>query len=194
MNDIKLIAGLGNVGKLYASNRHNIGFMMLDAYANHHNSKNGMIKTSRKLNVRYSLGSVILLKPPDFMNSSGEAIKEVKEKLDIDNKNILVIHDDMDFDFSVVRLKSQTKNTKHNGVKSVSNCIGNDFARCRVGVGRPLYKDQTEYDYVLSNFSLNENKQMCLLSQLVIEIVDSFVEHGVQKTMNKYNKLGVSNG
>jgi len=193
MIETKLIIGLGNPETQYSLTRHNIGFMTLDAYANHHNSKNGMIKTNRKLNVRYSLNSVVLFKPPDGMNNSGMSISEIKGKLNIDNKNVLVIHDEMDFEFGVVKIKSFTKNTKHNGVRSVSKYIGPDFARVRIGVGRPIDKNRSEYDHVLSNFGLEENKQMCILSKLIIDIVDSFIEHGVQKTMSVYNSKGEAN-
>ena len=186
MNDTKLIVGLGNPGDKFALNRHNIGFMMLDTYAIQHNFKNGMLKTNRKLDVKCSLDSIILLKPPDFMNSSGLAVKEIRDKLDIKNENILVIHDEMDFDFGVVKVKGSTKGTKHNGIKSVAENIGNDFARCRIGIGRPT--DQTEYEYVLSNFALGEIKCMCELSSLVIKIVDDFIGHGVQYVMNHYNR------
>ncbi|MFA5024166.1 MAG: aminoacyl-tRNA hydrolase [Patescibacteria group bacterium] len=188
--DIKLIVGLGNPTKKYALTRHNIGFMMADCYANANKFKNGTIK-GNDIRIKYTDSSVILLKPQDYMNNSGISVRAVKEQLEIENKNILVIHDEMDLDFGIMRVKAQTKNTQHNGIKSIAQNIGNDFARLRFGIGRSKY--QTGYDYVLSPFANGERKCMCELSITVINIIDCFVEHGVQQAMQQFNS-GVKNG
>lgn len=192
MNKIKLIVGLGNPGD-HKFNRHNVGFIALDMYASHHGFEDGILKTpSGKINIKHKIvfdHPVILLKPQDFMNSSGIATSFVVKELQVDNSNVLVIHDDMDFEFGQFKIKSDGGYGGHKGIQSIIDRIGSDFGRFRIGIGRPN-KRQTAIDYVLSNFKCEETKRFCNICSIIINICDSFVEYGCQKTMNKYNSLG----
>lgn len=191
MKNTKLIVGLGNPGERYKFNRHNIGFMSLDMYASHRNFENGILKTPNgKVNIKHKVvfeHPVILLKPQDFMNSSGIATSFAVKELQVDNSNVLVIHDDMDFEFGQFKIKSGGGYGGHKGIQSIIDKIGKDFNRFKIGIGRPN-KGQIAIDYVLSDFNMSERKSFCELCNLVIEIVDSFIEHGAQLTMNHYNK------
>jgi peptidyl-tRNA hydrolase, PTH1 family len=187
---MKLIVGLGNPEPKYKLNRHNIGFILADAYARSRNFKNGLVRTSNKpIAIQCGIVAkqpVVILKPQDWMNSSGVSVKLIEMVLKQKNEDVLVIHDDLSFDFGDFKLKPNGSSGGHNGVQSIINTIGKDFNRFRVGIGSPE-EGQTPYDYVLSDFTLSEQKWFCELCSLTISIVDSFIEHGAQKTMNTFN-------
>lgn len=188
---MKLIIGLGNPEPRFKLNRHNTGFILVDAYISGRKLYDGFVKTSGGL-VKVSCGivakqPVVILKPQDWMNSSGKSAGLVKSALQVENKDILLIHDDMDFEFGEYKLKSSGSGGNHNGVKSVIDSIGKDFNRFRIGIGRPR-DEQTAYDYVLSDFETNELKWFCDLVSLTTSIVDGFIEHGAQWAMNTFNR------
>jgi len=188
---MKLIIGLGNPEPKYKLNRHNIGFILADAYAESKHLKPGYVKTEQGLIVvRCGIVKdqpVAILKPQDWMNSSGKSVRLVEQSLKIDHKDIMLIHDDMDFEFGEHKLRASGSSGNHNGVKSVIDAIGKDFNRFRVGVGRPN-EWQTAYEYILSDFNMSELKWFCDLCSLTISIVDGFIEHGAQWAMNTFNR------
>jgi len=192
----KMIVGLGNPEDRFKRNRHNIGFMLIDALVDHYKAQDGYFRAPRKPLVIMLKQKIIhrqvvtFVKPQDWMNSSGKAVGLIKRTCGYDPKDIMVIHDDMDFEFGKIKIKSGGSSGRHNGIQSVIDAIGKDFTRFRVGIGRPD-DEQTARDYVLSDFRTFEQKQFCELFGLAIQVVDTFVAHGVQQTMNIFNRREV---
>jgi len=182
---MKLIVGLGNPGKKYSDSKHNIGFMVLDGYAD---TKKIKYKKSIKFTSEIALvGDVVLLKPKTFMNNSGLAVRKTCDYYKIEPQDILIIYDDLNLPFTKLRLRSTGSAGGHNGIKSlIAHLNTENFNRLRVGIGRDSNKEMR--DDVLSDFSKSELK---ILSDLQIEIsniIDDFIEnHDFEKIMNKYN-------
>ena len=149
---MKLIVGLGNPGKEYEKNRHNIGFLVIDYLVNKFNASKISSKFKGEL---YKAGDYLFLKPLTFMNLSGESVRAVKDFYKIDNDDIIVIHDDIDLSVGALKFKKGGSSGGHNGLKSIDKHIGNDYWRIRVGVGRPERKEQV-VSYVLSDFKDDE--------------------------------------
>ncbi len=158
-----LFVGLGNPGEQYANNRHNVGFMVLDAiisqnagvFSDYRAKFQGYISEGRIDSCK-----VILLKPQTYMNNSGQAVGLAAKFYKIESKNIVVFHDDLDIETGTVRVKQGGGTAGHNGLKSIQAHIGSaDFWRVRIGIGRPQYKGQVS-NYVLSDFSKEKSKLM----------------------------------
>ena len=151
-----LLAGLGNPGAKYASNRHNVGFMAVDAIA----EKNKFPLFRQRfagLMCRGKIESedVILFKPSGYMNNSGQPLAAVAQFFKFSLSNIWVIHDDLDIELGRVKVKSGGGAGGHNGLKSIDSHIGSDYSRLRIGIGRPP-GDTDVSNYVLSDFKSNE--------------------------------------
>ena len=153
---MKLFVGLGNPGKKYTNNRHNIGFMALNQIANDHsfspwkNKFQGQI-TDGKLGDE----KVILLKPETFMNLSGQSVSETIKFYKIKIEDIIVFHDELDLAPAKLRVKISGGHAGHNGLRSIHQHIGADYHRVRMGIGHPGHKDRVA-DYVLSDFAKND--------------------------------------
>lgn len=155
----KLIVGLGNPGKQYENNRHNIGFKVIDYLAH----KMALPLSEKvKFKAEFASGSIrdkkiFLLKPLTYMNLSGQSVAAVANFYKISLDNILVIHDEIDLKFADIRFKQGGGNAGHNGLKSISACVGNEYGRIRIGVGRPQNSNIEIADYVLQDFNPEEN-------------------------------------
>ena len=153
---MKLFVGLGNPGKKYTNNRHNIGFMALNQIASDHsfspwkNKFQGQI-TDGKLGDE----KVILLKPETFMNLSGQSVSETIKFYKIKIEDIIVFHDELDLAPAKLRVKISGGHAGHNGLRSIHQHIGADYHRVRMGVGHPGHKDRVA-NYVLSDFAKND--------------------------------------
>ncbi|TAL76764.1 MAG: aminoacyl-tRNA hydrolase [Beijerinckiaceae bacterium] len=151
-----LFVGLGNPGRAYAGNRHNIGFMAADAIARLHRfpAFRGRFKG---LASEAGLGGekVLLLKPETYMNDSGRAVQEAVRFYKIALNDVVVFHDELDLLPGKLRVKLGGGNAGHNGLRSISECIGNDYRRVRIGIGHPGDKNRV-HDYVLSDFGKAE--------------------------------------
>ncbi len=150
---MKLFVGLGNPGAKYAGNRHNIGFMALDAIAGAH----GFAPWRSKFQGQISEGRlggtrVVLLKPETFMNLSGQSVGEAMRFYKIDTPDVTVFHDELDLAPGKLRLKQGGGHAGHNGLRSIHGHIGEDYARVRLGIGHPGHKDRVAA-YVLSDFA-----------------------------------------
>ena len=185
---MKLIVGLGNPGIKYANTRHNIGFMFMDKYfakKNISESKekfNGLIAT-----FKHKGENVILLNPLTYMNLSGEAVSKIAKYYNIEAKDVLVIYDDLDLPFASLRLREKGNPGTHNGMKSITNLIGNDFYRIRVGIGKnENYADLA--DYVLSKFNAEELATLDKVFDDVCSCCDLFIDDKFNMAMNKYNR------
>jgi peptidyl-tRNA hydrolase, PTH1 family len=153
---MKLIVGLGNPGASYQGHRHNIGFMALDRFAADH----GFEPWRKKFQGQASQGSidgekVLLLKPETYMNESGRAVGDALRFLKLGLGDLVVLHDELDLAPGKVRVKNGGGNAGHNGLKSISQHLGNDYVRVRLGIGHPGHKDLVS-GYVLHDFSKAE--------------------------------------
>lgn len=181
---MKLIVGLGNPDKEYDKTRHNVGFMVIDNYL-------GSVNWSNKFNALYcekviNGEKIIFVKPLTYMNNSGNAVGEFVRYFNIDNKDILVIQDDLDLNVGDYKLKMHSSSGGHNGIKSIIASLGNqDFPRLKVGIGS-VKKDEV-IDYVLGKFSKSELEVLNELFNTFDKIINSFINEGIDKTMNVYN-------
>ena len=180
---MKLIVGLGNIGKEYINTRHNVGFMVVDNYVKEETWKeqfNGLITM---LTIKGE--KVLFLKPTTFMNASGIAVQKVVDYYDIALEDILIIHDDLDIPLGKYKLKTNSSSGGHNGIKSIiSSLHSEDFARLKVGISK---SDEEVIDYVLGKFSKEEKRILESNFPIFNEIIEYFVSNGIDKTMAKYN-------
>jgi peptidyl-tRNA hydrolase, PTH1 family len=153
---MRLVVGLGNPGARYARNRHNIGFMAVDAIARRHGFPGFRSRFKGEL-AEGQLGGErrLLLKPQTFMNASGEAVAEASRFFKIPPAEIVVIHDEIDLRPGKLRVKCGGGHAGHNGLRSIDASLGPDFWRVRIGVGHPGIKELVE-PYVLQNFPSEE--------------------------------------
>jgi len=144
-----LIVGLGNPDLLYKNNRHNVGFMVIDALIGDHPSCEKITKSNFKGEL-FKAPSMLLLKPTTYMNLSGESVRAVDDYFKPDQ--IIVIHDDLDLPFGTLRFKIGGGHGGHNGLRSIDTHIGAEYIRVRIGIGKPAHKGDVA-KYVLSDFS-----------------------------------------
>ncbi len=150
---MKLFAGLGNPGARYAANRHNIGFMALDRIAADHGFAPWRSKFSAEISEgRLGSQKVVLLKPQSFMNRSGQPVGEAMRFFKLSPEDLVVFHDELDLAPGKMRLKQGGGHAGHNGLRSIHDHIGPDYARVRLGIGHPGHKDKVA-PYVLSDFT-----------------------------------------
>jgi PTH1 family peptidyl-tRNA hydrolase len=184
-----LIVGLGNIGPEYADTRHNIGFMILDALAKASNvvfdvnKRYGAIAEMKLKNKQ-----LVLLKPSTYMNLSGNAVRYWMQKEKIEPQNLLILVDDLALPFGVLRLKPKGSDAGHNGLKHIQEILGtNVYNRLRFGLGND-FPQGAQIDFVLSDFTENEQKLLPERIAIAVEIVKSFCLAGVENAMNQFNK------
>jgi PTH1 family peptidyl-tRNA hydrolase len=183
----KLIIGLGNPGRKYANNRHNVGFQCLDRLAEAWSLSFGRRKHRALLAQGEIAGlKVILAKPQTFMNLSGEAVERLARFYRVPPKDILVIYDDLDLPVGKIRLRPEGGSGGHKGMKSIMERLGtNGFPRLRVGIGRPPHGDPV--DYVLGDFTPDERIAIDEARERVVSAVELWLAAGIVAAMNKYN-------
>jgi PTH1 family peptidyl-tRNA hydrolase len=164
-----LIVGLGNPGSAYAGNRHNIGFMAVDAIAKRH----GIGPWRRRFQGVSAEGPlagerVLLLLPGTFMNESGRAVAEAANFYKLGLPEIVVVHDEIDLEPGKVRVKTGGGSAGHNGLRSISSHVGNDYRRVRIGVGHPGDKDLV-HGYVLNDFAKSERDWVAALCGVIAD-------------------------
>jgi PTH1 family peptidyl-tRNA hydrolase len=164
-----LFVGLGNPGARYAGNRHNIGFMAVDAIARRH----GFQPWRRRFHGQTAEGAIggvriLLLKPETYMNDSGLAAAEATQFFKIPVGDVVVFHDEIDLPAAKLRVKTGGGNAGHNGLRSVSAHIGNDYRRVRLGVGHPGVKDLV-HAHVLNDFAKSEREWVETLCDAVAD-------------------------
>ena len=192
---MKLIVGLGNPGRSYAHNRHNIGFMCLNYFAR----KQGIRFDRKQGKARTGSGEVggdkvILAKPQTFMNLSGQSVSPLVNRFDIALDDLLVIHDDLDLPLGKIRLRCGGSSGGHKGVDSIIFSLGNqNFPRLRVGIGRPAAAENHAeggegiIPYVLSDFTPEEKQIVTQVIPRVSEAILYLLTEGLLPAMNKYN-------
>lgn len=183
---MRLVVGLGNPGKTYQWSKHNMGFLCLDAFAKAKNLP--FAKEAKFLGEVIKGEDFVLLKPRTYMNLSGQSVRAAADYYRIAPEDILVVSDDMDISLFKIRIREKGSAGGHNGLKSIIEHLGTDaFNRLRIGIERPEGMDAK--DYVLSNFSKAEKKELEALFALTNGILDAFVsEATLEAIMNQYNR------
>lgn len=184
--DTALIVGLGNPGPGYAGNRHNAGFMVVDELACRVGGRFTSHKTGADvLEARLAGRRVVLARPRSFMNVSGPAVAATARYFKIPPTDVVVVHDDLDLDYGVLRLKRGGGEGGHNGLRSVSACLGSkDYLRVRFGIGRPPGR-MDPADYVLRDFSSVQHAELDLLVNRCADAVEQLLAHGLAATQNQ---------
>ena len=181
---MKLIVGLGNPGDKYIDTRHNVGYLIIDGYL-------GDVKWKNKFNAEYYEDNiagekVLFVKPLTYMNLSGDSVVQFVNYFDIELSDILVIQDDLDLVFGNYKLKTNSSDGGHNGIKSIINRLSSkEFARLKVGISNNKSIDTK--DYVLGSFSKKEKEEFSSMQETFNKIINCFVKQGIERTMNIYN-------
>ena len=183
-----LIVGLGNPGTEYANTRHNIGFMVIDKLVKKLNASNvsssSFLGESYKFqNTRVSSENHFLLKPMTYMNLSGNSVIKVKNFYKIEK--VVVIHDDLDLPFGALRFKEGGGHGGHNGLKSIDANITPHYIRVRMGIGKPEHKGEVS-SYVLSNFSIEQEKFLDEWIEKACEATLSLLENSLEETCTRF--------
>ncbi|MBA7621517.1 Peptidyl-tRNA hydrolase [subsurface metagenome] len=193
---MKLIVGLGNPGRAYAHNRHNVGFICL----NHFARRQGIKFDKKRGKARIGIGEVannkiVIAKPQTYMNLSGQSVSRLVKKLNINLNDLLIIYDDLDLPPGKIRIRQGGSSGGHKGIDSIISSLGSqDFSRLRIGIGRPTTtegSDQiSEADiiaYVLSDFTPEEKQAITQVIPRVSEAIYCLLTEGLTSAMNKYN-------
>ncbi|MEU8609657.1 aminoacyl-tRNA hydrolase [Actinoplanes sp. NPDC048791] len=186
-----LVVGLGNPGREYAGNRHNVGFMVAELLASRVGGKFGRHKRAVAEVAEGRLGfggpKLILVKPLTFMNLSGAPVVALAQFFKVPVDNIVAVHDELDVPYGQVRVKRGGGEGGHNGLRSMSKSLGSkEYARVRFGIGRPPGR-QDPADYVLSDFAGAERKELEFLVDRAADVVEAVVLEGVEWAQNKYH-------
>ena len=182
-----LIVGLGNIGVEYANTRHNMGFMVLDAWAQASNIVFESGRYGSTATVSFKGRKFTLLKPSTYMNLSGKAVRYWMNELKIQPENLLVISDDLNIPFGTLRLRKNGSAGGHNGLTNITELIGTqEYARIRVGIGNDFGRGQ-QVGYVLGELSADEKAEMADISKRVIDGVKAWATVGPDRAMNVIN-------
>jgi len=182
-----LIVGLGNIGAEYVNTRHNIGFKILDYFANQESVSFQTQKFGEVAEFKIKGRTVLLLKPNTYMNLSGKAVKYWMEKENIEKENILVITDDLNLSFGSIRIKAKGSDGGHNGLKNIQLLLNStEYPRYRFGIS-DAFKKGKQVDYVLGEWSIEEKEALKERLGVSAEIIKSFALAGLNNTMNLYN-------
>jgi PTH1 family peptidyl-tRNA hydrolase len=192
-----LIVGLGNPGLRYISTRHNIGFIVIDKVAEFFKITSYTEESDYLYSVsHYRDHEVVLMKPLTYMNASGMALKSFFEKHPVPLENILVIYDDVNLDFGIIRMRPGGSDGGQNGIKSVIYEIQTqEIPRLRIGIRNTdeLQDADDLADYVLSEFNDEEQSNLDKITETSKNAVLSFIDEGIKETMNKFNKNVLEN-
>ena len=187
-DNIYLIVGLGNPGREYKDNRHNVGFMLVDRLTVRLNARLSRMQAKALVgSVNYEGDKIILAKPQTYMNLSGQSIQELARFYKLPLENVIVAHDDLDLPFGTVRIRPGGGPGGQKGIASTIERLGTkDFRRLRIGIGRPPGR-MDPAAYVLQNFAQSD---LMLLSEILDHAADAiltFVTHGLNTAMNQFN-------
>jgi PTH1 family peptidyl-tRNA hydrolase len=183
-----LLVGLGNPNPNNTNNRHNVGFLVIDAI----NAKFKLSKQKPKFKGLLTTGKineqkVYAIKPLTFMNNSGICIREIIEYFKINVKDVFVFHDDMDIDIGKIKVKFGGGNAGHNGIESIDTNIGKDYSRVRIGIGRPK-NNSTGVEHVLDNFANEEKKDIEEVNNNIINSLSILINKDLDLFSSKVNQ------
>ncbi len=184
----KIVVGLGNPGKKYNNTRHNIGFCAVDSIAN----SLGVNILKSKFDALYAITDfggqkILLLKPQTFMNLSGQSVSKAINYYKLNNKDVIVIYDDVSLEVGKLRIREQGSAGGHNGIKSIIDYLGQNFARVKVGVGDKPHAEYDMADWVLSSFTQSEKKLIHARFDDIRHAVKLIIEDNTKEAQSKYN-------
>lgn len=187
---MKLIVGLGNPGKIYRDSRHNLGFSVIKSLAQDYKATPKKDNATLSLNTKVRIGeeNLILAMPLTFMNLSGIAVSALVKKYKLDLPSILVVCDDLDLEFTRLKIRPKGSAAGHHGLQSVIDSLGSrDFSRIRIGIGKPpKFIDGAEY--VLSPFTRKEKGQIEEIIEKAADCCRVWATEGVEKAMSIFNR------
>jgi len=182
-----LVVCLGNPGAKYEETRHNIGFKVLDSFAEETKADFSVERLGNVANAKYKGRTVVLLQPSTLMNLSGKALNYWMQQEKVPLERVLIITDDLALPFGKLRLKGKGSDGGHNGLKDIIATLNhNKFARLRFGVGNEFSKGK-QVDYVLGEWSTEERETLNERIDIAKEFIKSFVTIGIERTMNHWN-------
>ncbi len=182
-----LIVGLGNIGTEYVGTRHNIGFIVLDAFSGASNISFSTERYGDIAHMRLKNKQLVLLKPSTYMNLSGNAVRYWLQKENIPQENLLVIVDDIALPFGAIRIKERGSDAGHNGLKNIAEMLGNaNYARLRFGIGNDFPRG-CQIDYVLGHFTPEQQTVLTERIDIACDAIRDYVLAGAQSAMCKYN-------
>jgi PTH1 family peptidyl-tRNA hydrolase len=190
-SDVWLVVGLGNPGPAYAGHRHNVGYLVTDELASRMGSRFRAHKAGRAEVVEGRLAPggprVVLVRGRGYMNESGGAVKALAAFYKVAPDHVIAIHDELDIAFGTLRIKLGGGDNGHNGLKSLRSSLATgDFYRVRAGIGRPPGR-QDVADFVLSNYSTAERKELPFQVSDAADAVESLISDGLEKTQQRFN-------
>lgn len=189
MNDAEryLIVGLGNPGRKYRGNRHNIGYMAVDALAAAYNIQSSKVQNKAIVgNGRIKNLTVIIAKPQTYMNNSGDAVGPLARYYKVPPENVLVVYDELDLPFGTIRLRESGGAGGHNGMKSIINHLGQAFPRVRLGIGRPPGQMPVPA-YVLQDFGKADLPLLNDVLSEAVRAIETYLQEGIQMAMSRHN-------
>ena len=187
-----LIVGLGNIGSEYEGTRHNIGFDVLDNLVFKHSGSFSIDRLAAKAEITFRGKQLTCIKPTTYMNLSGKAVRYWLEKKKIPLERLLVITDDIALPLSRMRLRGNGTDAGHNGLKSIFEELETEkYARLRYGIGNDFPRGM-QVEYVLGHWRKEDLALIKIKNEKAVEIVESFVYMGLERTMNDYNKIAIT--
>lgn len=187
-----VIFGLGNPGKKYENTRHNVGFMVVDAFAEKNNFPE--FKFSKKINALFSENifdrfKIVLVKPQTYMNESGKAAKKIIGNWELEIRNLFVAHDDIDLPLGKIKISVGRGAAGHKGVESIIKNLGtNRFTRIRIGILPKRENPKNPEKFVLQKITKDEKKILEEVIQKTVEAIELSLKEGAEKAMNVFNK------
>ena len=187
-DDLWLVVGLGNPGPKYAGNRHNVGFFVLDLLAERVGARFKAHKGRADVVEGRLVGQrVVLAKPSSYMNESGGPVASLRDFYKVPIERIVVVHDELDVPFASLKLKRGGGDNGHNGLRSVTKCLGSkEYLRARFGVGRPPGR-QDPADFVLKDFSSTERKELPFLVDRTADAVEALLTSTLEAAQNTFH-------
>ena len=184
-----LVVGLGNIGEEYASTRHNMGFMVLDAWAQASNAVFTPGRYGATAEISFKGRKFTLLKPSTYLNLSGKAVRYWLQKTKIPQENLLVVVDDFAIPFGTMRLRRRGSAGGHNGLKSIDyELISDDYARLRIGTGNGGFAEGRQVDFVLGELLLEEKRALPELLERAVAAIKCYATEGIDRAMTQFNK------
>ena len=184
-----LVVGLGNIGEEYASTRHNMGFMVLDAWAQASNAVFTVGRYGATTEISFKGRRFTLLKPSTYMNLIGKAVNYWLQKTGIPQENLLVVVDDFAIPFGTLRLRKRGSAGGHNGLKSIDYSLASDdYARLRIGTGNGGFAEGRQVDFVLGELLLEERRALPELLERAIACIKCCATEGIDRAMTQFNR------
>jgi PTH1 family peptidyl-tRNA hydrolase len=192
---ISLVAGLGNPGRDYELSRHNLGWLVVDAYASKHGLSWKAAPQFDSLIARRDLGpgrTVWFMKPHTFMNESGRAVAALARYHKIPTESVAAVYDDLTIDLGLVKVSVTGSDAGHNGVASLLEYLGNGFARLRLGIGPRQPPEMDLKDFVLARFTQDQQKLIQQKTDIYVQDLELLLESGPSQAMNKLNRRDIT--